>query len=112
MEAFPTFAFCFGFKPDVKDEDILNIRNIKNWKEGQSIQTMNSTFRKSTFDFLLKAKITEDYEELEELEGPTKSNFIVETVEVYSEFGRCYSYYSNEKISINMSWRFLIKDTM
>jgi hypothetical protein len=47
---FPALAFCFGFKPEFDENELLIPRNILRWKENQTIELMNSTFRKSTFD--------------------------------------------------------------
>ena len=107
-ETFPTLAFCFGFKQDVNDDDILNTRNIEKWDEGQSIQTMNSTFREITFDFyeIFSKRTTYSFG------NETNQNQRIEIMEVYSELGRCYSYYSDEKIDASTSWRFRFNNTL
>ncbi len=49
-ESFPTVALCFGFKPEFNPKDVLITRNIDNWKEHQTLEIMNSTFRNSTYN--------------------------------------------------------------
>jgi hypothetical protein len=76
---------------------------------------MNSTFREMTFDFgdVLSRKITQHINSEDET-GPneTTQNVTIELTEVYSEFGQCYSYYSDEKISMNSNWKFKFKNNL
>ena len=112
-ERFPTVSFCFGFKPEVSNIEIMNIRNIANWKEHQSVDAMNSTFRKTTFDLnevvtgLAYGTDGTFNTSLAIKVGVTNHrNAIVEIMEVYSEYGRCYSVYSNATVNTNTVLRF------
>jgi hypothetical protein len=112
-DRFPTVSFCFGFKPEIKDVEIMIMRNIANWQEHKSLQAMNSTFRKMTFD-LKEVVLGLSYW----IDGTFKTNVdlkvgiqnlkntIVEIIEVYSERGRCYSFYSNALIASNIVLKF------
>ena len=81
------------------------MRNIKNWKQNQTLKEMNETFRRATFDL---------QEVLVNLTHGTGGNYTtklninvgferrfdqnVGVLEIYSEQGRCYSLYSETSI--------------
>lgn len=74
---------------------------------------MNSTFREITFDFneIFSKRTTYSIYSIT-TGNETNQNQRIEIMEVYSELGRCYSYYSDEKINASTSWRFRFNNTL
>ena len=109
MDIYPTVSFCFGFKPEVDSKDAMVFFNIKNWKQYQSLDAMNATFRSQTYD--LKEVLTNiTYGKDGNIDSPlnykvgqTKHNnnkSLVEITEIYSELGRCYSIYTSDIVAV------------
>ena len=109
MDIYPTVSFCFGFKPEVDSKDAMVFFNIKNWKQYQSLDAMNATFRSQTYD--LKEVLTNitygkdgNFDSpLNYKVGQTKHNnnkSLVEITEFYSELGRCYSIYTSDIVAV------------
>ena len=87
--------------------DILSMRNINNWKQNQTLEAFNATFRKQTFDLndiLINMTYSpgSDYDSILSFKvGQTEhKGSLVEIIEVYSDRGRCYSIYTSNIISI------------
>ena len=109
MDIYPTVSFCFGFKPEVDSKDAMVFFNIKNWKQYQSLDAMNATFRSQTYD--LKEVLTNitygidgnSDSRLSYKVGQAKHNnnkSLLEITEVYSDQGRCYSIYTSDIVAI------------
>ena len=99
---FPSVSFCFGFKPGLSDHEIMSMRNVENWKQNQTLKTMNETFRKATFDLsevlveMISGRNGNYTHKLNyEIGNQRRFDNITEVLEVYSEQGRCYSIYHN-----------------
>ena len=99
---YPTIGFCFGFKDNISLSEILTIRNIKNWKQNQTLQSMNETFRRVTFDIKevlinVSGGYDGDFEKVPfryKVGQSRQDNVTNEVLEIYSEQGRCYSFFT------------------
>ena len=106
QDMFPSVSFCFGFKPSLANHEIMSMRNIENWKQNQTLKTMNETFRKATFDLsevlveMISGRNGNYTHKLNyEIGNQRRFENITEVLEVYSEQGRSYSIYHNAPIA-------------
>ena len=99
---YPTISFCLGFKEVSDVSKIMTVKNIQNWKQNQTLKTMNETFRRVTFDLKdILVNITAgkdgDFERDIFVYNVTQSRqdaMSTEVLEIYSDQGRCYSFYN------------------
>ena len=115
-DSYPSVSFCFGFKPDLQNDEILSLRNIKNWKQHQTLKEMNETFRRATYN--LHEVLTEfsvgtfgNYSELANYKIGHERRFdnMTEVLEIYSEQGRCFSFHNKVPIMLAKVVKFAVK---